>query len=336
MNHSEVSPSAWSGWLRAARPIVSAKAKSTYKEKNAMKKTIACLALLATAGVTPVFAAPDIVYVAFNGADTHPCTRISPCKTITHGLSVVAAGGEVDIIGSGTYDDFTVTRSVTVSAEPGVLANLNVPASANGITINAGSSGIVVLRGLTILGHGSGNGIQVNSAGRVVVEECISRNFSGALVFTPSKPGILTVKGGIFEATSSSIFTCCAIGGTAARVDIDGTTVVHIGVSDSSGINADATLLTVTHSVVTGPGGNVNVRLYGIHPAHGTSVIENNSISGFSAGVEVADTAYLSSNKITGNSVGVFITGTCFSRGNNTIAGNGTNVSGTLTPFSPQ
>lgn len=300
-----------------------------------MKKTVACLALLLSVGVIPA-AAADIAYVAFNGVDTHPCTRIAPCKTITHGLSVVAAGGRVDIIGSGTYDDFTITKSVTVSAEPGVLANLDVPASANGITINAGASDVVVLRGLTVYGHGSGNGIQVNSAGRVVVEECISRNFSGALAFTPSTPGILTVKGGIFEGSSASIFTCCAIGGTAARVDIDGTTVIHLGVTDSIGINADATLLTVTHSVVTGPGGILGVRMYGIHPAHGTAVIENNSISGFSVGVEVADTAYLSSNTITGNSSGVFTTGTCFSRGNNTIVANGTNVSGgTLTPFSP-
>jgi hypothetical protein len=34
-----------------------------------MKKTIVCLALLVTAGVTPMFAAPDIVYVSFLGAD---------------------------------------------------------------------------------------------------------------------------------------------------------------------------------------------------------------------------------------------------------------------------
>ena len=288
--------------------------------------------LVAAVGITPAFAAPDMVYVAFNGSDANPCTRVSPCKTITHGLSVVVAGGEVDIIGSGTYDNFTVTKSVTVSAEPGVLANLDVPASANGITINAGSSDVVVLRGLTIHGQGSGNGIQVSSVGQMVVEECIGRNFYGALVFTPSTPGMLTVKGGVFEGNIASIFTCCASGGTAANVDIDGATVVMLGGNPSAigGINADATKLTVTHSVVTGPGSTG----YGIHPAHGTSVIENNSVSGFNAGVEVSDTAYMSANTITGNTYGVFSTGICFSRGNNTIAANGTNVVGTLSSFS--
>jgi hypothetical protein len=330
------------GWFTTTPggpPIVSAEAKTTYKEKNAMKKTIACLALLVTAGVTPMFAAPDIVYVSFLGADGYPCTRIAPCKTITHGLSVAPAGGKVDIIGSGTYDNFTVTQSVTVSAEPGVLADLDVPASANGITINAGSSDIVVLRGLTIHGHGSGNGIQVNSAGRLVVEECISRNFYQALVFTPSTPGMLTVKGGTFEANGSSIFICCASGGTAANVDIAGITAVFVGVSPYiiGGINVDATLVTITHSVFTGPGAVGNYSK-GIAVPHGTAVIENNSISGFWSGVFVYDTAYLSSNTITGNSFGVNlvnINGTCFSRGNNTNAANGTNVSGTLTPFSP-
>jgi hypothetical protein len=303
-----------------------------------MKKKIACLALWLSVGMIPAFAA-DLVYVSFNGVDTNPCTRASPCKTITHGLSLVAAGGRVDIIGSGKYDVFTITKSVTVSAEPGSMAILEVPASANGITVSAGSSDVVVLRGFTINGLGSGNGIVINSAAQVVVEECISRNFSGALVFTPISPATLTVKGGVFEASVASIFTCCSSGGTASNVAIDGATLILTGVSSSAlgAINVDAAKLTLTRSVLTGPGASGNFSM-GIRMAHGTGVLESDSISGFLWGVFVDDTVFLSTNTITGNDTGVVLAlGTCFSRGNNTIAANGTDVSGgTLTPFSPQ
>jgi hypothetical protein len=303
-----------------------------------MKKQLACLSLLLSVGMIPAFAA-DIVYVSFNGVDTNPCTRAAPCKTITHGLSLVAAGGRVDIVGSGKYDNFTVTQSVTVTVEPGATAIVEVAAAANGITVNAGSSDVVVLKGFTLNGHGSGNGIVINSATQVVVEECISRNFNGALVFTPSAPATLTVKGGVFVANIASIFTCCSAGGTASNVSIDGATLVLTGVSPSAlgAINVDASKLTLTRSVLTGPGASGNVS-FGIRMAHGTGVFENDSISGFFWGIYVDDTVFLSADTITGNGSGVvFALGTCFSRGNNTIAANGTDVSGgSLTPFSAQ
>ena len=109
--------------------------------------------------------------------------------------------------------------------------------------------------------------------------------------------------------------------------------VLLAGGSYIDGINADASLLTLTHSVLTGPGGTG----VGIDATHGTAVIENNSISGFEYGMQVDDTVYLSSNTITGNSEGVSMgfTGTAFSRGNNTFAGNGTDVQGALISFAP-
>ena len=56
------------------------------------------LTLVSCAG--PAFAvSPSVVYVAFNGSDSSPsCSRPAPCQTITHALTVVAAGGVVDIV----------------------------------------------------------------------------------------------------------------------------------------------------------------------------------------------------------------------------------------------
>ena len=71
-----------------------------------------------------------------------------------------------------------------------------------------------------------------------------------------------------------------------------------------------------------------------------TVVLEDDVISGYAPGVEVGGglggngTVFLSNNTITNNSTGVAVgTGTAFTRSNNTIVANTTNVSGSLTPF---
>jgi hypothetical protein len=305
------------------------------------KNRIAWLAVVVAACVTRVFAAPpNIVYVAFNGVNTNPCTRVAPCKTITHALSVVGAGGTVDIVGSGAYDIFTITKSVTVEAEPGVVATIDVGSSGTGITVAAGSSDVVTLRNLNLHGTGgTGFGIQIKTGGLITVEDCVSRNFFHGLDYTASASGNLNLKGGSYEASDTSIFLCCATGASFSAT-IDG---VHVYGGGFAGINADGTQITITHSLVTGPG-TVNIsagRPGGINAAHGTTVMENDVISAYGTGVFVYNTAYISSCTITENGVGVAVEsslgGTAFSRGNNTIVGNSVNdVSGTLMPFSPK
>jgi hypothetical protein len=296
-----------------------------------MRKKAFVLAFLVLACLARSFAASDIVYVTYNGSDANACSRTSPCKTITHALTAVNAGGQVSIVGSGTYDNFTVTKAVTVNAEPGVVATLDVPANGNGVTISAGATDRVVIRGLNVNGQGSGMGITVNSAGEVSVENCVSRNFFHALSFVPSAAASLTVKGGIYDATDTSIFVCCAAGGTAANTVIDRVTVKDGGYA---GINVDGTLVSVTNSSLSGPNYSGSKGVFAIH---GTAVLENDVISNYYAGVEVTSTAYLSANTISGNTYGVLAAGSTFTRGDNTIEANSSaNISGTMTPFSGQ
>lgn len=227
------------------------------------------------------------------------------------------------------YDIFTITRSVTVEAEPGVLATIDTAGTTSpGITVAAGSTDVVTLRNLTLHSPGGGVGIQITSGGLITVEDCVNQNFFHALDYTANASGHLSVKGGSYEGSDTGIFLCCA-SGPSYTAAIDG---VHIYGGDARGINADGTHIAVTRSFLTGPG-PAPASGPGILVAHGTAVIENNSISGYQVGVEVLDKAFLSSNTITGNSVGVVNNATAFSRRNNTIAANRTNVSGTLTPF---
>jgi uncharacterized repeat protein (TIGR03803 family) len=310
--------------------------RNSYGRGIPMSKKAVLFAFVFLAALTQAFAASDIVYVSYNGVDTNPCSRPSPCKTITHALTVVNAGGQVSIVGSGTYAGFTITHAVTVSAEPGVVATVDVPANGDGVTISAGATDRVVIQGLTLNGHGSGMGITVNSAGEVSVENCESTDFFHALNFVPSAAASLTVKGGVYEAGNTSIFICCAAGGTAANAVIDKVTIKD---GDYAGVNVDATLASVTNSSLSGPGGTSTSA--GILAIHGTAVIENNVISNYFYGVEVIATgnaaAYLSANTISGNSYGVLAGGTTYTRGDNTIEGNSTaNVAGTVTSFSGQ
>ena len=282
-----------------------------------------------------VFAAPNVVYVSVLGADTNPCSRLLPCKTVTHSLSVVAAGGAVDIVATGIYDPFTITRANTVEAEPGVLATINVPVSGTGITVNAGSTDVVTLRGLSLHGtSGTGVGIAVQS-GLTGIEDCVSKNFATALQFLPTVSSTLTVKGGRYQGASNGIFLCCASGATF-NVSIDST---HVDGGTYSGINADGQQISITRSLVTGMGsGSTGI---GILVAHGKAVIESTIVSAYGFGLFSAQgdaAAYVSSCTVTGNDSGVVIgLGQVFSRGNNTVITNGSDVSGgTLQPLPPQ
>jgi hypothetical protein len=287
---------------------------------------IACLIFFVAGCVAPMFATSNVVYVNYGGSDLNACTRTAPCKTITHALTAVTAGGIVEILNSGSYDRFTVTAAVTVKADPGVVANIDVPVSGTGVTVNAGSSDEVTLLGLRLHGNGgTGVGFQINSVGRITVENCISRNFAYGLSFLPSTASDLKIEGGTFEGSNTALYIVAA----NAHAAISHTTV-YLG-----GINAAASVVAVTDSLITaGPGSSpVN----GITVNSGTAVLENDVISEFldGAGVEVFATAYISGCTITENLAGVAVeSGTGFTRQNNTIIANNFNVLGTLTPFS--
>jgi len=308
-----------------------------------MTKRIIRLVLMLGAWGASAFAAPRVVYVTFNGSDAAACSRTAPCHTITHALSVVAAGGVVDIVGSGLYDTFTVAKSVTVTTDPGVVAMITVPASATGIVVNAAATDIVALKGLTLIGVGSGTGISIQSVSRATVEDCDSRNFFHALEYVPTVPGTLKVTGGIYSGDAdTSIFLCCnSTPSPGVNITVDG---AHVYGGAFAAINTDGAQIAVTHSVLTGPGGsaascpNGAPNDVGIYVAHGSVVADNDTITGYCAGVwlngfDTSLVAYLSADTITGNFYGVV--NNAFTLGNNTIENNSNNVLGSLTPFSP-
>src|SRR5262249_44812805 len=101
---------------------------------------------------------------------------------------------------SAGYAAFTVTQPISIVASPGVTAGIST-FSGNGITINAGTSDVVVLRGLSVNNQGStGNGIIFENGGMLHVENCTVSGFSQGSGLLPLSPGELDVKDSTFRS----------------------------------------------------------------------------------------------------------------------------------------
>ena len=136
-------------------------------------------ALACSLATTPAHARAR-VFVASYGNDSNPCTFGSPCKTFQQAVNAVDAGGEVTAIDSAGFGPINITKAVTITSPDGVEAGIVPAAGGNAITINAGSSEAIGLRGLTINGAGVAlNGVVFNTGGTLTIQNCVVRNLTG-------------------------------------------------------------------------------------------------------------------------------------------------------------
>jgi len=126
-------------------------------------------------------------WVSVNGNDANDCSRANPCRTLSGALAKSTAEGEIDILDSGDFGSVTIDKSISVISPSDVLGGIQT-STGNAITISAGPSDRVVLRGLTIEGLGAGlTGIKVLAAGSVQVENCTINHFTQfGIDFVPS------------------------------------------------------------------------------------------------------------------------------------------------------
>ena len=147
-------------------------------------------ALLASLFSCALSAAPaharDRVFVASYGNDANPCTFGSPCKTFQVAYDAVAVGGEVTAIDSAGFGPLIISKSVTITSPDGVEAGIAATAGGTAIAISAGSTGVVVLHGLTLDGtNAAADGISFNG-GSLTVEKCVIRNMmANGIDFAP-------------------------------------------------------------------------------------------------------------------------------------------------------
>jgi hypothetical protein len=187
---------------------------------------ILSLACASTAGAQVL--RPRVFVSAANGVNAGSCPLNSPCKTFAYAVNHVSAGGEVVVLDSGGYGIVTITKALTLVAPAGVYASIiSDTAGTNAITVTAGSTDTVVLRGLNLLGMGGDNGILITQAGAVHVENCVISSFDGigmnGMGIKHAAAGRLYVKDTIVRDNNhSGIFVEAPVGSTA-QVSIDNT-----------------------------------------------------------------------------------------------------------------
>lgn len=98
-----------------------------------------------TMAVSALAAPPQRTFVASTGNDSDPCTITQPCRGFAAAIVAVQVGGEVTALDSAGYGAFSIAKSVSVIAAPGVCAGVTVFA-ADGIAIAGGAADNVVLR----------------------------------------------------------------------------------------------------------------------------------------------------------------------------------------------
>jgi hypothetical protein len=149
-------------------------------------------ALLATALACSLFAAPANAqairtFVSVAGSDANPCTITQPCRHFSAAVAATAAGGEVDALDPGAYGSFTIGQAITIEGQG--WSYVAPPANGAAITINAGPSDKINIRGVSLNGVGvaGANGIQLNSGGSLNIQDSVIRNFaSRGVYFTPA------------------------------------------------------------------------------------------------------------------------------------------------------
>src|ERR1700687_6218216 len=122
-----------------------------------MKALHLCVALsvafLFIAAASPALGLANRVFVSQrSGNNANSCDNIlTPCQTFAGAVLQLNPGGEAIVLDSGGYGPVTITQSLTIEAPAGVTAFIHPP-SGDAITVNAGATDTVILRGLTLNG----------------------------------------------------------------------------------------------------------------------------------------------------------------------------------------
>ena len=123
------------------------------------------LALLVACCATSAFAQVARTFVSGSGMDTGTCTATAPCRSFQYAYSQTAVGGDVVALDSAGYSTVTITHSVNIVVPPGIMGAVTVPTSGFGVTITAGSTDIIRIRGVRFNASGiNATGLKVTGA----------------------------------------------------------------------------------------------------------------------------------------------------------------------------
>jgi hypothetical protein len=302
----------------------------------------AFFALLASASIA--HAQATRTWVSGVGDDANPCSRTAPCKTFAGAISKTAPCGEIDVLDPGGFGALTITKCISIEAE-GLIAGVLVSGT-NGFIVAAGVGDNVMIRGLTFEGLGTGlNGIRITQAGKVKIENCYINNFTGfGIDFEPGNAGAqlfvvnteIRNSGNFSLNTGGAVFVApspvSTVTGTLINVGMDGN-VQGLRVQDGGQVmvkSGDAagnkfsgyTVITTTATAAT------LMLDHAVASSNGTNGFQ---VNGNSATGRFTESSFTNN----GTGVGVGVGSTMQSISTSIIAGNGTDISGTITGIPP-
>jgi hypothetical protein len=238
-----------------------------------------------------------------------------PCRNFAAAIAQTAAGGEVIALDSGGYGPVTIGSSISLISPPGVYAGITA-FSGNAITINAGASDVVTLRGLTLNGLGGSNGIELDSGGTLYVQQDTIKNFAGyGILAFPTTSALVRLEETTVTRSGVGIFLGSSFGG----VTVKGTIVDSRFEDGNFGVEAGRqSEVAVQNSVATGNS------QFGFNANGGDLSLDGCVASHNGTGLLAYGTLHSSSTLIVRNNMGVDqgFGGQVISWGNNRLADN--------------
>lgn len=314
--------------------------------------------LLATAVLLPALgsradAAPatalatlNRAFVSSTGSDANLCTLASPCRTFQRAETEVLPGGEIVALDSAGYGPVQITKALTLGGAPGVQASITATANGAGVSINAGATDVVFLHDLTVLSSSSYYGIRFIAGASLHVDDTVISGFNlafsttGGIIFQGT--GHLYVSDTIIRGCYKGIFitppNAAAAFATVERVQIRESGSMALAVaSRGKAVVRDTVASGGNYGFVASAllGSQTDPGELSLERVVATDLVRGVQAGGF--GSSVGNVIRLSNSSVTNNSVYGVInsaggTGnTIYTRQNNTVHGNATNVSGTLT-----
>jgi hypothetical protein len=289
-------------------------------------------------------AADNTRYVSITGNNANSCTLAQPCRSLQRGINVTPAGGELQILDSGSYGvNATINKSLTISGN-GHTVYLGNPVTVDGADV------VVALRGLVLDGQRTVvNGIRIVTGNAVHIERCLVHGFTGDGINVTAIGVALHILDSISRDNGNIGFNI--VGAGAAQVSIDNSRFENnagAGVGIQSGARA-----VISRSIASGnlhgifaQGGHISVvsttSAYNASTGFGASgggsiTIESSVSHGNITGVlsNSGNTIRISISIIANNTTGILNNGVVETRSNNTVRGNVADVAGTnaLTPI---
>ena len=294
---------------------------------------VMAIAIFMFATVSIAQAQASRTWVSGVGDDANPCSRTAPCKTWAGAISKTAACGEIDALDPGGYGAVTITKSITLDGT-GTFASI-LASLVNGIVINAASTDVITIRGISINGFCNGiNGINILQAKTVNVEDCVIFRFNtgNGITVNDTNGCKLNVRNSVIRDNTLDGINAIAAAATPTRITLSNVSLNGNanGIHARSGVTVTAEECSFSGNTAAGVFADNTVGgSFAVIRVNRSQIQGNNiGVQAGSGGGVAASVVEISQNLInfnTGNGVSVQAGGTVETFTNNDIQGNGVN-----------